>query len=47
MSHLDYANSLFYGLPDCDIDKLQHVQNCAVKIGPQQVLSRIVELKHL
>ena len=21
MSHLDYANSLLYGLPDCDIDK--------------------------
>ena len=26
MSHLDYANSLFYGLSECDIDKLQHVQ---------------------
>ena len=32
MSHLDYANSLFYGLPACNIDKLQHVQNCAVKL---------------
>ena len=32
MSHLDYANSLLYGLPDCDIDKFQHVQNCAVKL---------------
>ena len=32
MSHLDYANSLLYGLPDCDIDQLQHVQNCAAKL---------------
>ena len=32
MSHLDYANSLLYGLPDCDIDKFQCVQNCAAKL---------------
>ena len=32
MSHLDYANSLLYGLSDCDIDKLQCVQNCAAKL---------------
>ena len=32
MSHLDYATSLLYGLPDCDIDKFQHVQNCAAKL---------------
>ena len=32
MSHLDYANSLLYGLPACDIDKLQCVQNCAAKL---------------
>ena len=32
MSHLDYVNSLLYGLLACDIDKLQHVQNCAVKL---------------
>ena len=32
MSHLDYANSLLCGLPACDIDKLQCVQNCAAKL---------------
>ena len=32
MSHLDYANSLLYGLPDCDIDKLQCVQNYAATL---------------
>ena len=32
MSHLDYANSLLYGLPHCNIDKLQHVQNCTAKL---------------
>ena len=32
MSHLDYANSLLYGLPNCDIGKLQCVQNCAAKL---------------
>ena len=32
MSHLEYANSLVYRLPNCDIDKLQCVQNCAAKL---------------
>ena len=32
MSHLDYTNSLFYGLPECDICNLQRVQNCAAKM---------------
>ena len=31
-SHLDYANALYIGLPDCDIAKFQHVQNAAVKV---------------
>ena len=31
-SHLDYANALYTGLPDCDIAKLQHVQNAAAKV---------------
>ena len=30
-SHLDYANAFYTGLPDCDIAKLQHVQNAAAK----------------
>ena len=31
-SHLDYANALYIGLPDCDIAKLQQVQNAAAKL---------------
>ena len=30
-SHLDYANAIFAGLPDCEISKLQRVQNIAAK----------------
>ena len=32
LSHLDYANSLLFGLPDCDILRLQRVQNAAAKL---------------
>ena len=31
ISLLDYANSLYIGLPECDIKKLQRVQNIAAK----------------
>ena len=27
MSHIDYANSLLVGLPQCDIQKLQTIQD--------------------
>ena len=30
-AHLDYANAIFAGLPDCEISKLQRVQNIAAK----------------
>ena len=30
-SHLDYANTIFVGLPDCGISKPQRVQNIAAK----------------
>ena len=32
MSHIDYANSLLMGLPQCDIQKLQTIQNMAAKL---------------
>ena len=31
-SHLDYCNSLLYGLPECVIGKLQRVKNIAAKL---------------
>jgi hypothetical protein len=32
LSHLDYANAILLGLPECDIKKLQRVQNMAAKV---------------
>ena len=32
MLHLDYCNSLYYGLPDCDLNRLQRVQSITCKL---------------
>ena len=32
MSHLDYCNTLFIGLPECDISRLQQIQNICVRL---------------
>ena len=31
-SRIDYNNSLFYGLPVCQIKRLQRIQNCAARV---------------
>ena len=31
-SRIDYGNGLLYGLPDCEITKLQRVQNAAARL---------------
>ena len=31
ISHLDYTNAMLNGLPDCDINKMQRIQNMAAK----------------
>ena len=36
ISHLDYANALYAGLPDVDIKKLQKIQDIAGKIVTQR-----------
>ena len=32
MSHLDYCNAIFYGLPEVNLKRLQRVQNVAAKL---------------
>ena len=32
MLHLDYCNSLYHGLPDCDLNRLQGVQSISCKL---------------
>ena len=32
ISHIDYCNSLFVGLPETDISKLQRIQNVGAKL---------------
>ena len=34
-SHLDYCNSLLYGVPKCQIDRLQKVLNAAARVTQQ------------
>ena len=32
ISHLDYCNALYHGLPDCLLNQLQRVQNTAARL---------------
>ena len=46
--HLDYANSLLIGLPNCDIDKMQKVQNAtAILVIQDETLTTEGCLKEL
>ena len=47
LSQLDYANCLFIGLPECDLQKLQRVQNIAAKIVLKSEENSITCLKIL
>ena len=47
LSQLDYANCLFIGLPECDLQKLQRVQNIAAKIVLKSEENSITCLKKL
>ena len=49
ISHLDYCNSMFAGLPTCRINLLQWVQNTAAKLesGWSKYASATDALKHL
>jgi hypothetical protein len=47
--HLDYANSLYYGLPEHLLDRLQRVQNAAARLvtGANRFASSKAQLKSL
>ena len=47
ISHLDYANALYVGLPDCDVKKLQRVQNISAKLVLKTKDSSLACLKRL
>ena len=49
ISHLDYCNSLLFGLPDYEISRLQRVQNTAAKliVGQYTFENSTSALKHL
>ena len=47
ISHLDYANALYIGLPQCDIKRLQRVQNVAAKLVLRSSDDPVVCLKKL
>ena len=48
ISHLDYANSLLIGLPDCDINRVPKVQNATARLVVQnEILTTKGYLKEL
>ena len=49
ISHIDYCNSLFVGLPETDISKLQRIQNVGAKLVLNKPISHSATetLRHL
>ena len=47
ISQLDYANSLYIGLPECDLKKLRRVQGLAAKIVLKSEENSLAGLKKL
>ena len=47
ITQLDYANALYIGLPECDLQKLQRVQNIAAKVVLNDVDNSYNSLKRL
>ena len=39
LCNIDYCNALYFGISSCLIKKLQHVQNCAVKLVLKRKIS--------
>ena len=47
MSHLDYCNAIYIGIPKCDLNRLQRIQNIAARLVLNDGTSSYDSLKRL